>query len=328
MANDIADNRLMFDILKRARKERTKTIALCMGEHGQISRILGGCFGSFLTYSPLTENTTTAPGQLTLEQLRDIFRVTEINSKTAIFGLVGKPVKYSRGMLYHNARFAEQSANAVYVNFLVDTLPSFVEAIVPIIRGFSVTMPYKREIIPFVRPFDAEIKGLGAINTVIKQGKQLVGYNTDYAALKEIVNGAVSLRGKKVLILGTGSMSRTMVFTCIRGNASVTIAGRSAEKARALAKEFGCEWSELKTLPPRPDVVMNGTSVGMGPSSGPGLLPPGYFHPEMLVVEAVYNPPETAMVQEARRNGAKVITGLEIFEHQAAMQSKLFREAI
>jgi 3-dehydroquinate dehydratase / shikimate dehydrogenase len=328
-ATDITDNRLIFDILRRAGNDGQKLIACCMGERGQVSRILGGCFGSFLTYTFPSGSDATASGQIASDQLWELYRAADLNPRTSIFGLVGNPVKYSRGIYFHNARFAAKKANGVYVNFLVDKLPAFLDSFLPVVRGFSVTMPFKQQIVRYVTPSDPEIAGLGAINTVLRMGRRLIGHNTDYAALKLCLQKHKSIRSKKVLILGTGSMARTMAFAAIRLKASVTIAGRSEEKARILAGELGCNASSLiQASHARFDAVMNGTSVGMGASSGARILPPSFFRNNMLVVEAVYNPPETELLRDARRAGAKTITGVEIFERQAEIQSGLFIGAI
>jgi hypothetical protein len=112
LANDIHDNLRMFDLLQKA---GIPTIGLCMGEEGAISRILGPRFGSFLSFGTLAEGKESAPGQIAIEDMRDLYRIDEINSDTKLYGVIANPVAHSMSPAIHNAAFQAKGINAVYL---------------------------------------------------------------------------------------------------------------------------------------------------------------------------------------------------------------------
>jgi 3-dehydroquinate dehydratase/shikimate dehydrogenase len=325
MARDINDNRRMLDLVKSVSKTDRKIIGLCMGEAGQISRILQGVAGGFLTYGAEDEEAVTAPGQLILDELRKTFAVTGANRRTRIFGLVGNPVSQSKGIYLHNAIFQRSSVNAVYVNFLVNDLSSFLATYRDMVSGFSVTMPFKQAILPMLDETDGEVASLDSVNTVISRKGKLVGYNTDLPAIVALLQKRCSLRHKDVVILGTGATAKTMAYATILNGARVTIIGRAAAKAEALASELGCGWASMAALGTlQPDILMNGTPVGMAPDTKSTLVPHSLFRREMIVFDAVYNPPMTPLLLEAEAAGCRIITGVEFFNQQAELQSSIF----
>jgi 3-dehydroquinate dehydratase/shikimate dehydrogenase len=325
MARDIADNRRMLDVVKTMSKADRKIIGLCMGEYGQVSRILQGIFGGFLTYGAEDEEAYTAPGQLVLEDLRKTFGAAGMNRRTRIFGLVGNPVAQSKGIYLHNAIFQRSSVNAVYVNFLVNNLATFLSSYRDIVSGLSVTMPFKQAIIPLLDETEGEVHSLDTVNTVIVRKGRFVGYNTDLPAIAALLEKRTALRHKEVVILGTGATAKTMAYATILKGARVTLIGRTAAKAEALAQELGCEWASMSALGSmQPDILMNGTPVGMTPNHKTSLVPRSLFRREMIVFDAVYAPPMTPLLLEAEAAGCRIITGLEFFNQQAELQSNIF----
>ncbi len=242
-ANDIIDNKRVFALLKRAKRDRQKLIAFCMGERGQASRILSARFGGFLTYASPEVDESTAPGQFTVDDLKHIYRIAAFNSRTEVFGLVGNPVSQSKGIFYHNTIFKRKDVNAIYLNFLVDDLASFLDTFSGELHGFSVTMPFKERIIPFLETIDAAAGKLQAVNTVIVSKRRLIGFNTDLSAIVQIMKKKIQPRGKHIVVLGTGGTARALAFASVSLGAHTTVVGRSSDKARALASEFGCEWA-------------------------------------------------------------------------------------
>ncbi len=188
-------------------------------------------------------------------------------------------------------------------------------------------MPLKERIIPFLDSIDPAVSSLRTINTVIKKKNSFIGYNTDYMALVDLLNRRTSLKGKHVLILGTGGTARAMICAAVSDGASVTVLGRSHKKAESLAQEFSCQWDLLGNIGlHRCDILMNATSVGMtaNNSSPDSLVPKKFLNRKMIVLDAVYTPPITPLVRHARATGCSVITGEELFERQASIQSQLF----
>lgn len=328
-ANDINDNKIIFDLLKQSRKDRQKLITLCMGESGEISRILAGKVGCYLTYASLTKKDKTADGQLTYDELKNIYRADKLNSRTKIFGLVGNPVKYSRGFYYHNKRFATQHLNAVYVYFWADDLKNFMNAFQDDISGLSVTMPFKQEIVNYLDKIDDDVNRLNIVNTVVQQKGKLIGYNTDLPAITAVLKKQTTLKKKNVVILGTGATAKTMAFAAIMDSANITIVGRTPSKAKSLADEFKCKWTTIENLSSLDaDILMNGTSVGMTGTKKIRLVPLKFFRKGMIVFDAVSDPIMTTLLHDAIERGCRIITGVEFFECQAQLQSKLFIESM
>lgn len=328
-ANDIADNKRMFDLLSLAKSEGKTAIMFCMGERGQISRILAGKYGGFLTYAALDTEQTTAPGQPTLSDLTKIFQVRILNQHTKVFGLVGNPVAYSIGIYYHNHWFKKHRSNAVYVNFLVDNLPTFVETFRGEFSGLSITMPFKQAIVPMLDSLDYEAASLGLVNTVIKKKDKLVGMNTDLPAVQSILQRKVNVRGKNVVVLGTGATAKTISYAALKLGGNVIIAGRSEEKSKLLAEELGCKWIHLSNLTyTNAEILVNATSVGMGKQKDVQIVPTNFLRQGMVVFDAVYAPPLTPLLNQARKKECIIISGTEFFKQQAQLQSKLFLQSI
>ncbi|MBI5021181.1 MAG: type I 3-dehydroquinate dehydratase [Ignavibacteriales bacterium] len=324
-AKGIADNKVIFDLMKAAHKDRQKIIALCMGEAGQISRILGGKFGNYLTYASLSDQVRTADGQLTYDELKNIYHADKLNHRTKIFGLVGNPVKHSKGIYFHNEVFSKKLHNAVYVNFLVNDLRLFLSAFQDLFSGLSITMPFKEEIAPLIDKVYDDASQFGVFNTVIKRRSKLVGFNTDLDAISSLVKKHSKLNGKEAAVLGTGATAKTMVYSSMRNGYRTTIIGRDSKKLKILAREIGCEWTTFDKLHSlNPHILMNGTSVGMKGNPVRRIVHKEILRKDMLIIDAVYNPVMTPLLQDAVQTGCKIITGLELFEKQAKLQSKYF----
>ena len=231
----------------------------------------------------------------------------------------------SKGIYLHNAIFQRSSVNAVYVNFLVNDLASFLGTYRDMVSGLSVTMPFKQSILPLLDETDSEVSELDAVNTVIARKGKLIGYNTDLPAIVTLLQKRTTLRHKEVVILGTGATAKTMAYATMLNGARVTLVGRSAPKAEALAATLGCGSAPLSALGSlQPDILMNATPVGMAPDTKSTLVPHTLFRREMIVFDAVYNPPMTPLLLEAEAAGCRIITGVEFFNQQAELQSNIF----
>ncbi|HEV8538300.1 MAG TPA: type I 3-dehydroquinate dehydratase [Bacteroidota bacterium] len=333
-AASIDDNTRIFELCDAARRDRQRIVALCMGERGEISRILGAKYGSFLTFGSASALESTAPGQRTVEDLQKVFRIHTLASRTKVFGLIGNPVSQSEGIYFHNRIFARESANAVYVNFLVDNLAAFMISFREMIAGASVTMPFKEEIMTQIDNISETAATVHAVNTLVRRRGKLHGHNTDFPAMSALFQERMKLKGKNVIVLGTGGTAKTMAFAALTHGARTTILGRSMEKAESLGKLLGCSYAALEHLPDLPcDILMNGTSVGMAGVSSPGPdqspVHPNFFRKKRIVVfDAVYNPPMTQLLRDAKAFHCETISGVELFQRQAQLQSKLFLESL
>lgn len=332
-AQTITDVRQVIDLLQ---KKRGRTIALSMGDHGQISRLLASKFGAFLTFGSLEKGKESAPGQTTVKDLVSVYRIHQQNEDTQVFGLIGNPVSHSKGPVLHNASMQSIGFDGVYVPFLVDDVDAFLSAF-PEFSGFSVTIPHKQSALKYgVQHGDVDVvaQKIGALNTLVRlEDGSLYGCNTDYlAAIKAIENalrsiGHEDLKGKNVVVVGAGGAGRAIAFGAKEKGANVTVVNRSKESAEKLAADVGCSVRGLDELLKgeiRGDVLANTTSVGMYPnvehSPVPAKILPGF----LVVFDAVYNPKNTRLLQDASAAGCAIANGVDMFVGQAAEQFALF----
>jgi 3-dehydroquinate dehydratase / shikimate dehydrogenase len=335
MAHSPHDNLRMLRLVKNA---SIPTAAFCMGEIGTPSRILAGKFGAPFTYATFHIERTMAPGQLAWSAMRDVYRYDKIKRDTEVFGVVADPVAHSLSPLIHNVGFGELGMNRVYVPFRVphEHLKSFLEECQELgVRGLSVTIPHKETILPLLDARDEAVEGIKAANTLVFRDGKRHGYNTDHqAALDSIEHtmalskGENSMAGKTALVLGAGGAAKALVFGLRRKGCDVVIASRTLERAEELASLFrgrAVGWSIRHGI--RCDLIVNCTPVGMHPNVNESPFDGAVFKPDQVVFDTVYNPEQTLFVKEARKAGCTVITGIDMFVGQAAVQFKLFTGA-
>lgn len=334
-----------FDLLHETQGER---IVLCMGEAGLISRVLAAKLGSFVTFASLDKQAATAPGQLTAQMLKGLYRFDTVDAGTELFGVIADPVGHSKSPAIHNACFADKGMNRLYLPLLVQggqaEFDAFLDNLLArpwlYFRGFSVTIPHKHSALEYVRRKGGFIEPLadkiGATNTLLIGARAtgheplLSAYNTDYAgALDAITQGMGierrDLRSVSVAVVGAGGVSRAIVAGLTDAGAKVSIFNRTVERAQELAADFGCEAAGLDGLS-RLDakLIVNCTSIGMHPKVDASPVPAECLKPDMAVFDTVYNPAETLLLKQAKANGAKTIDGVAMFVNQAAAQFRLF----
>jgi 3-dehydroquinate dehydratase/shikimate dehydrogenase len=333
MAHSPHDN---VRLLRLMRTARIPTIAICMGEFGQPSRILAGKFGAPFTYATFHAERTMAPGQISYQHMKEIYHYESINADTDVYGVIADPISHSLSPQIHNAAFAALKQNKVYVPFRVrpEDLSQFMHDARELgIKGLSVTIPHKEEVQQrYLDKQDEATQEIGACNTVIIKEDRRYGYNTDYRAammsLDQLFGGDESdsgLRGKSALMLGAGGVARAIGVGLKRRRADTVIASRTPERADELAKALGAKsipWSLRHNV--KADLVVNCTPVGMHPNLDECPLDEDFLKKEMAVFDTVYNPEQTLLIKRARDVGCRVITGVEMFVGQAAYQFYLF----
>jgi 3-dehydroquinate dehydratase/shikimate dehydrogenase len=333
MANHPGDNLRMFRLLQKA---TVPTVALCMGDIGTPSRILAGRFGAPFTYATFHHERMLSPGQLSFQQMSEIYGYDRIDGETEVYGVIADPVGHSLSPLIHNAAFQYLGLNKVYVPIRVpreDLSPFLDEATQWGIRGLSVTIPHKEAVIAKLTEVEAAAKGIGAVNTVVYEGDQRMGYNTDCRAAMSSLEDAVSgtagqdnpLRGVSVLVLGAGGVGRAIAYGLVRRGCQLTLTDGEVERAVQLAHRLKCrwvEWSSRHTV--GADILVNCTPVGMHPDVDDTPFEKHHLRPSMIVFDAVYNPENTMLIKNSRARNCKVITGVDMFVRQASMQFKLF----
>jgi shikimate dehydrogenase len=228
----------------------------------------------------------------------------------------------------------EAGRNAVYLPFEVEhDLEVFIRNMVHPktrrlvwnLRGLSVTIPHKLEIMNFLDEVDPLARRVGAVNTVVIRNDRLVGYNTDVAGAMAPLDRIFSIRGARVAVLGCGGAARAVCHGLAVRGAMIRLYGRDVTKCRALADELKIPVAPLFTFTGVADVVINCTPLGMqGHSVERSPVPQWSLHGVKLVYDLVYNPEETKLLREARAAGCKTLSGLAMLKAQAAEQYRLW----
>ena len=343
MANNIVDSASVLSLL---RDPIAPTIALAMGEKGQITRLLANKYGGFLTFAAMSPERASAPGQPPVQLLSTLFNFKNQGRDTKLFGIIGSPVSHSRSPLIHNTAFQSISFDGCYVPLLVDDLALFLEAFGDPewgFEGFSVTIPHKEAALRLSGDVDPVARQIGAVNTLIRQADgKFKGYNTDWSAAisaieRKLASSASSpesqsspLSGRTFLVLGAGGAGRALAFGAASKGAKVLIANRSRNRADALAAAMSSypsthpaqvvDWEAVQRGDVKADVVANSTSLGMSPKHKETPVPRGVIHNFGLVFDSVYTPVDTKLLKDAEEMGCLTVDGLQMFVGQAADQ--------
>ncbi len=324
-AQTLADNITMIKFLARE-GDRHSLVGMCMGEQGLISRVLGVRAGSVFTFASATAGEETAPGQVTAQELRNVYRIERVDVATRVYGVVGDPVAHSLSPAIMNAAFRRENVNAVYLALHAKTLKDLLTCVREIpIHGISVTMPYKEAILPHLDNTDAHTTKIGACNTVVRaQDGKLYGFNTDASGIVRPLEKRLStLENARILVLGAGGAARAAVFGLKERGSEVYILNRTAAPAKKLAHQAHAriiKRANLKKL--AFDVIINATPLGMGNNKETPLQEKEIN--ARYVFDMVYDPAETKLLQLAKQRGAQIIPGIEMFAHQAARQFEIW----
>jgi 3-dehydroquinate dehydratase/shikimate dehydrogenase len=324
-ASSLADV-LRLGAMGRAARDRGLAFApITMGPAGIVGRVLASRLGATWTYAAARGLPATGPGQLDLDEILERYRFRTIDASTQIYGIVGRPVAGSLSPVMHNDSFGRRGLNAIYVPFEEEgELSTFVGAAKDLgVAGLSVTRPFKEAILPFLDGIDDDAKAIGAVNTVsVRDGKWL-GFNTDAEGVVRPMARRLRLEGKRAVILGAGGAARAAAVGLRRAGAEVVVLARNPERARAVADLADGEAGSLAELARRPwDVLINATPLASGwiePGREPESLRPG-----AAVLDMVYEPERTELLEAARRRGAVAIPGLEMLVAQAVRQAEIW----
>jgi shikimate dehydrogenase len=252
--------------------------------------------------------------------------VEMIDAQTQLYGIIGNPVRHSLSPIIHNGAFRRMGLNAVYLAFEVKDLKEAIDGIRGLgIRGVSVTIPFKTQVIPFLDEVEVVAEKIKAVNTIVNEGGRLVGYNTDWRGALEALEEKVDLMGKKVLLLGAGGAARAIGFGLKEKSCEVIVSNRSPDKAKELAKDLGFIHQPLTSISElKMDVTINATSAGMSPHDAESPLPKKNLKEGMVLMDIVYWPLRTKLLQEAEGRGCRTIDGLEMLARQGAGQFEIW----
>ncbi|MBO0724302.1 MAG: shikimate dehydrogenase [Blastocatellia bacterium] len=331
-ANCILDCIRVFELIEHANGKKP-VIALAMGLPGLMTRALALSRGAMLTFGSLRRGAESAAGQPTAAELRDLYRVKQLARDSQIFGIIGNPVSHSRSPLMYNAALKALSRDGIYLPFDVGDVGLFVCNYVHPktrkldwnLRGLSVTIPHKLAVIPFLDFVGATARAIGAVNTVVVEGDELHGYNTDAAGAMKPLDEMIDIHGARVAVIGAGGSARAICYGLSQRDAAVTIYAREIKKAQPLADEFRARIAPLESFNGEADVVINCSPVGMkGHSEGQSLIEAESLEGVNLVYDLIYTPEETALLREAKQAGCRTLGGLAMLVGQAAEQFQLW----
>jgi len=261
-----------------------------------------------------------------------------IHGKTTVSAVIGDAVEHSLSPAMHNRAFQELGLNYVYVPFHVKKVKMALEGMIGFnIRGLSVTIPHKIEVMDFMDEITPLAEKIGAVNTVTYENGMLHGTNTDAYGTLKAIETEEQIDGKTVVMIGTGGAARAAAFAiaCERKPERFFIAGRNEQKVRKLALEvsqhankmisgISVEPEELKPIFKETDIVVNTTPIGMHPNVDECLIPEELFSERHVVFDMIYNPAETLLLKRAKKRFARIINGVPMFVYQGAEQFQLW----
>lgn len=246
-------------------------------------------------------------------------------ARTRVAGVVGTPVRHSLSPVLHNAAFRSLGLDWAYLAFEVaeGDAPAAIEGARALgIDGLNVTMPHKAAVARAVDRLTGTAAALGSVNTVLRQGRVLVGDNTDGAGFLDALRADEGFdpQGKRAVVLGAGGAARAIVHALEQaGAADIAVVNRTPERAATAAELAAAGRVGMPEDAREADLVVNATPLGM-PGHGEELpLDPAFLETGQLVVDIVYHPAVTPFMAAARERGAVAVNGLGMLIHQAAL---------
>jgi len=364
MAQTPMDSLRMLDLVKRKRNAKFPVVGFCMGEMGKPSRILCQAFGSPFTYCAPSAQDAVAPGMISWEEMRSLYRAEELTEETEVFGVIADPVGHSMSPLIHNSAFIENGLpDRVYLPLRIPPkdLDAFMEMAPKVLkmRGLSVTIPHKEKVIPLLDSVDTSVKLIAACNTVLWDLNGVSeGTNTDYQAAMSSFAETLSapgphhvegwteplddpktgeilaqpILGKTAMILGSGGVGKALAIGLARRGAKLILTDIDLSRAQALAERLAQDGFETQAVDwavrheQDADFLVNCTPIGMSPKVDASPWDPAHLHPAHVCFDAVYNPEETLFIRSAKEKGCATVNGLQMFVKQAGLQFERFTQ--
>ena len=334
MANQPHDNLRMLEMMQESDCD---TVGMCMGDIGISSRILGPRFGAKFTYATFHHERALAPGQLSFDQMTNVFRHNSIGKETAVYGVIADPVGHSLSPQIHNAEFGALGIDAVYVPFRVpfDTLGAVHGRCAAVGDSWperdDSAQGSRGQVSDEGRPGGEGHWGRqhGAVPRRRRAGLQYRLQSGDGlpgagAGRRRAAGNAQSAAGQEGVGAGSGRRGpgRDVRFAAARREdddrqphaIASSSAGRYVRRQvhRVAARHAPTE------------ILVNCTPIGMHPNVDESPFNKSHLKPNMIVFDTVYNPESTLLLKEARSHGCRIVTGVEMFIRQAELQFFLF----
>ncbi len=249
-----------------------------------------------------------------------------IDQNTILYGVAGYPIRHSMSPAMHNRAFSEAGVNAVYLAFETRDIEDCIKGMRALgIKGLSVTIPHKSDVIPLLDEVDDLAGRIGAVNTVVNHDGRLTGYNTDAVGALRALEEKVELDGKNCILLGAGGAARAIGYVLMENGVELKVANRSQGPGQRLADSLSCPFMPLDNLgEATTDILINTTPVGMAPNKEQCIVPGQILKQGMVVMDIIYNPLETRLLTMARAGGCLTVNGLGMFVNQGVEQFRLW----
>ncbi len=271
--------------------------------------------------------------------------INKFNHSTNVVGVIGHPIKHSYSPLMHNISFEMLNLNYIYLPFDVTltNLKTALKGMVALgIKGVNVTLPLKEKIGQYLNEVSDEASVVGSVNTIVNEGGELHGYNTDvHGILETLLPFKDEIDDNTVTVIGSGGASRSVLYTLIKEfkPEKINLINRTKDKAESLKDYFSTKMLyesiyAYELLPPdlvdlfsKSKMIINSTSIGMFPDvdDSPTEIAES-FHKDQVVFDLVYNPQKTKLLKLAEEQGAIAVNGLKMFVEQGAKAFELWTD--
>jgi len=255
-----------------------------------------------------------------------------LTSKTKTLCIIGNPIEHSMSVTMHNAAIQNLGIDYLYVAFNVFPidLPNAINGFRSLnIKGASVTIPHKISAMKYLDKIEPMAKNIGAINTIKNDNGILIGRNTDGEGfLKSIKESGYNLKNKKIVLFGAGGAARACAFYLAKEVNQITIINRSNTGMNDLISKLKANYKisikginlskseDIKKEIKESDMIVNTTPVGMYPNVNESPVKQSWMHPNLFVVDIIYSPIQTKLLQEASSIGCNVLSGVDMLVNQ------------
>lgn len=263
-----------------------------------------------------------------------------INGNTKVLGLIGNPIEHTISPSIHNLLATKLNMNYVYVPFKVDEgmLDKAIEGARALdIQGLNVTVPYKEQVMDNLIEITPLAEQIGAVNTLKYTESGYVGYNTDAEGLNiSLINNSIQLENSRIVIIGAGGAAKAVGMLCAREKCKkITIINRTVIKGEILANNIRQYYDvetealgldEIHKISPF-DIAIQTTPIGMSPNVHDNPVKNDDFYKKFhIAVDLIYNPSKTKFLEEAERNGMKILNGFQMLFYQGVKAYEIWND--
>lgn len=230
------------------------------------------------------------------------------------YGLIGKTLGHSFSAAFFKDYFEKNNIDARYSNFELNDVEEIFSIFEQNLSGLNVTFPYKESVIPYLDRLDESAAQIGAVNVISFENGEKVGYNTDAYGFAQSIKPFLTFEHERALIFGTGGASKAVAHVFKQIGLDVFYISRNGHEATGVFTYEDINSHMLQAC----KVLVNCTPIGTFPNISDCIeLPFEHLTPAHLVIDLVYNPSETELMKRAKKQGAAIMNGLSMLQHQA-----------